>query len=221
MNHCLLCDAVIEGSDHFNELFSFVPLTAPCLCPYCLEQFTFLDSSNRCPCCYGELPCHDCICWKSYALQHRAIFSYNDIAKQWLKQYKLIGDYRLRHSFDFILYDALIRDLRNGWVLVPIPLDEAKYQKRGFNQVTGLLQSAKLPYMDVLKKSPLTKAQGLKTRDERLQTPQPFFIDPTFSSCINKIIIIDDIYTTGRTITHAYDCLATISQEIKSFSLFR
>ena len=48
-----------------------------------------------------------------------------------------------------------------GYTIVPIPLSDARKKKRGFNQVTAILESAGIPYQDLLKKKD-TKAQITK-----------------------------------------------------------
>lgn len=172
-------------------------------------------------CMNAELPCDECQKWKErYHLQHQSLFYYNDWMKAWLNQYKIQGDYRLRSCFAYDLYQALYPYVKRNYILVPIPIDEYKYYERGFNQVAALLEAAELPYEMWLSKRLLLQAQGLKTREERLKTPQPFRCQTV--KVDRKVILIDDIYTTGRTLTHAYGCLQEAGvQHITSFSLIR
>ena len=220
MNNCLLCGELINQQDNFQQLLSFSPLFSSCLCQQCLEQFKLLIPTERCPYCFGQLPCFECKKWQKLSLNHFALFSYNQQAKEWLNRYKIQGDYRLKTSFSTLIYNKLYPEIKHGWMLVPIPLDKIKYKKRGFNQVTALLESAHLPYAMLLHKEVTPIAQGLKNKKERLAMPQLFSFIKTEQQ-YEKVIVVDDIYTTGRTITRAYECLYPHVKKIKSFSLFR
>ena len=52
-------------------------------------------------------------------------------------------------------------------------------RKEQFNQVTALLQAAKIPYEDLLIKREISK-QSDKTRKERLETLNPFSLKKCF-----------------------------------------
>lgn len=220
---CRQCNQDFIPHYSLAELISFQPLYDNHLCPQCLSQFQLIQKDESCPYCSGPMPCQECQTWQEqYALLHHSLYHYNAIAKEWLNRYKIIGDYALKDSFSKVLYRELHYFVKKGWVLIPIPLDDYKFQKRGFNQVSALLEASHLPYNDtLLYKFPLAQAQGLKNRQERLATPQPFYIKTSPQQRYNKVMIIDDIYTTGRTMTHAYACLAPYCQKICSFSLFR
>ena len=119
-----------------------------------------------------------------------------------MHQYKFAGDYRLRAVFA-AEFTAAIRQKR-AEVVVPIPVTQAT---RGFNQVTGLLDGVKLT--PCLQHRTLEKtAQSHKSRRERLQTPQPFALSgPVADLAGKRVLLVDDVYTTGRTLYHAADLL--------------
>lgn len=217
---CHGCEQTFTPTYSLSDLLSFYPLYLDHFCPQCYAQLQHIQ--NACPYCAGVLPCDECKEWQAqYHLHHHALYHYNDFAKRWLNRYKIMGDYQLKDSFERSLYRALHSYVMKGWILVPIPLDEMKLKHRGFNQVSSLLKASHLYYRDdLLIKTPLEKAQGLKTREERLQTPQPFHLIKT-SDLPSKVLLVDDIYTTGRTITHAYDCFLSHGCHVQSFSLFR
>ena len=109
-----------------------------------------------------------------------------------------------------------------GYTIVPIPLSDERKEKRGFNQVTAILESAGIPYQDLLRKKD-TKAQSQKNKKERLKVEQVFErIEPENQSWPENIVIVDDIYTTGATIERAKEMLIVNGvKEIRSFSLAR
>ena len=76
-----------------------------------------------------------------------------------------------------------------------------------------------MPYEHHLKK--LSKEQqAKKTRIERLQTPQLFDVIAPQQIKDKNILLVDDIYTTGTTMSHAKKALLEAgAQEVRGFTL--
>ena len=65
------------------------------------------------------------------------------------------------------------------------------------------------------------KASSSKNRSERLATELPFFIK-TGVTIPKKILLIDDIYTTGATVNRVKRLLENAgAEEVRTFSLVR
>ena len=164
--------------------------------------------------------CQDCQLWckEGIEVSHEAIFSYNQAMKDFFNRYKFDGDYMLRKVFATILSENLKK--YNGYDFILIPLSPERYAKRGFNQVAGLIEAAGLSHLDVLGKRE-EKASSSKNRSERLATELPFFIKED-SRIPKKILLIDDIYTTGATVNRVKSMLENVgAEEVKTFSLVR
>ena len=140
--------------------------------------------------------------------------------KEYFQRYKFQGDQLLACLFA----EEMKAELKKykGYTIVPIPLSDARKKKRGFNQVTAILESAGIPYQDLLGKKD-TKAQSQKNKKERLKVEQAFErIEPENQSWPENIVIVDDIYTTGATIERAKEMLIVNGvKEIISCSLAR
>lgn len=221
MNVCVLCDNSLGEKLTFCDLLS---LTKPKIraCDACFDKFQRI-SEQHCPKCYRDGTseiCVDCQVWleKGKEVSHKSCFVYNEAMKDFFSQYKFQGDYALYSVFTEILQKEL--KAYSDYTLVPIPVSSEKYQKRGFNQVTALLEGTKLPFREILEKYD-TIAQSSKTRKERLQSQQRFKLKDSVQPP-TKVLLLDDIYTTGSTLQLAKEILVEAGvKEIMTFSLAR
>ncbi|MGT2888254.1 ComF family protein [Streptococcus didelphis] len=193
------------------------------ICKSCTLGFE-KNEGQSCPCCNKgdkEEVCSDCREWerKGYRVSHKAIYRYNPKMKEYFSLYKFQGDYVLREVFANELKKVIKSDYQ-GYSIIVVPLSCQRQKERGFNQVTAILESAKIEYQDVLGKKNVER-QSLKSKKERQATLNPFYIKEG-SPVFKKVLIVDDIYTTGTTIWYIYSILqAHGSKDIKSLSLAR
>lgn len=218
---CLLCQKKVQWT--LGQLLLPSYLRQP-ICPACRALFTRI-SSPHCPLCCrpGKAEvCGDCChwqkCYPKWQWQHHALYCYDEAMQAYFHQFKILGDQRLAAVFASEIKQALPQ----ADLLIPIPLSRDRLQQRGFNQVTAWLELAKIPYVKGLSKAEMTP-QSHKNRQERLATPQPFELCLSPEKITGKdILLLDDIYTTGRTLFHAMEILQRYHpQSIKSISLAR
>ncbi|AUX11340.1 ComF family protein [Latilactobacillus sakei] len=207
-----MCQNVIIEKPSIKQLLQLKPLLKPHICQICLQQFEPI-SGNQCSDCSRPLLtgilCSDCQHWRQlYPQQHfknQALFTYNRAMQLYFQRYKGQGDYQLRLLFERDIQTRL--PVKPNVAYVPIPSDEQHQQARGFNPVQGLFENC-FPLMSLLKKRPTEKGQAQKNRAERLASPQFFELIPQkLPDKLQSITILDDIYTTGRTLWHAQQCL--------------
>ena len=221
MTECLLCKGQIEEKSSFLQLF-LLKEGGPSCCPVCYQNFEGI-SEEHCPRCFrnGQSDlCTDCKKWEKEGnlVQHQSIFTYNEAMKAYFSQYKFQGDYALRFVFAKAIKKAV--KMFREHTIVPIPVSIEKFQVRGFNQVQGFLDAANLSYRNILEKKD-TLAQSSKIREERLQTQQVFKIKNGVD-LPDKILLVDDIYTTGKTLQLAKQILLEAGvKEVLSFSIAR
>ena len=218
---CLLCAQHLKKNLTFGELL-FLNKEEGSLCLACYSSFEMIGEEH-CPNCHKKgvsSSCQDCQLWckEGVEVSHEAIFSYNQAMKAFFNRYKFDGDYILRKVFSMILNENLKKYKDYHFIL--IPLSPERYAKRGFNQVAGLIEAAGLSHLDVLGKRE-EKASSSKNRSERLATELPFFIKED-SRIPKKILLIDDIYTTGATVNRVKSMLENAgAEEVRTFSLVR
>lgn len=203
--NCLLCNKTIKPRLTLKQILLPGKIEMPIVCSTCRQHFTPYQGLKCDGCSRVGVAglCNECLLWEQkygWHLHHQALYQYDEMMKDYMHRYKFMGDYRLRKVFqaEFSQWvNCLAAD-----IVVPIPVTAATWQKRGFNQVNGLLHGADYQELLVAKVKD-KRAQSSKTRSERLKTSQPFALQLNQDIAGKNVLLIDDVYTTGRTLYHA------------------
>lgn len=203
----------------------FLDLLYPPRCPVCHEPAP--HGHAICPDCTGRLPvitgnrcrkcgkpaekagglCRDCAEAGHVYKEGLGIFLYEDTMREsisWLK-------YRGRREYGRIfgmLMGRCARDELKRWqaeALVPVPVHRKRLLRRGYNQAeelsVGLSGFTGLPVLSkALRRSGETRAMKELTPGERRKNLAGAFARGDGSAAGKKVVIVDDIYTTGSTI---------------------
>ncbi len=177
------------------------------LCKCCRIELEILQK-QECPRCRsysidGEFCCENDFYFDQLivALRYRK----NGLLK------KLLVLFKYKYAKDLVSFLAgfLIKWLKEGWILVPIPLDDRKLKQRGFNQ-SELLALELGNVWNCLERQVNPKRQAELGRQERLNNLKGLFsLRSGFDLKGKKIILIDDVATTCTTLN---ECSKVLKQ---------
>lgn len=140
-----------------------------------------------------------------------SIFSYkNPLVKELIWQVKYKKNKHAVHLAAYALLQRLSK-LSQSSLLVPIPISKKRRKERGYNQCELLIDEIlKLDTenkfqkdFELLIRSKHIEKQTHKDRSERLENTKGIFEATRKENLQRKIIIIDDVSTTGSTLKEA------------------
>jgi ComF family protein len=86
-------------------------------------------------------------------------------------------------------------------VVVPVPLHRSRRRARGFNQAAELAGRLGVPVLDVMKRTRATPSQtGLSAAARRSNVKNAFTLRRGLDVAGLRIVLVDDVSTTGATI---------------------
>lgn len=209
IKRCLYCEDQIPLTLTINTLFHKPKL----LCEKCTASFT-KTKTKRCSHCHKKLAddekeCRDCLFLAKYNVKIDKIYmitDYSPSVKSMFIQYKGMSDYVLSKAFaEILLMHYPAHFFRQYDYIIAMPISETRLHDRGFNQVAAILDAAHLPHHDVLATHYRDK-QSKMTKKERLKQKNPFYMKQPLKDG-SRILLIDDIYTTGLTVHQAASVL--------------
>ena len=217
---------------------SFIDFVYPAYCLSCKRRLEGRDCL-LCPTCWHDLPLFpenysivEEIRQKSehnrYLTHVFSIYEFSEIVKSFIHQLKyehrpIVAAYILKHmpnSFIKALW-SLHTD-----IIIPVPLHRRRKKERGYNQsaVIGkyLSKILQTPQCETcLHRIVYTKTQTKLDINQRIENVTGVFIVSESKVILNKkILIVDDVITTGSTINAcAKELLSCGASEINAFSL--
>lgn len=130
-----------------------------------------------------------------------SIYDYDDRIQSLLYQFKGCYDYELRDVFLIRYYRELSLRYKN-YVVVPIPSFSEDDEEREFNHVVEIFRLLNLQMLFLLKKTARVKQANSTSKQRKDIHKYLQLVDrPDLSN--KKILIVDDVYTTGSTMKAA------------------
>lgn len=145
----------------------------------------------------------------------KSILAYKDpLVRELVWQIKYKKNKKAFHLAGQAIYDFLSKYKENKIILVPIPISNKRLKERGYNQCELLINeiikidknNIFIKNTDILKRHIHKDKQTFKNRKQRIiESENIFLLIPNMNLLNEKIIIIDDVVTTGSTAKQAYD----------------
>lgn len=195
---CPMCDEVMERGR--------------LICKKCEPKLVYI-AEPKCKKCGKQIDsdeaeyCEDCGKTNHYYRKGIAAFQYNDMVSHSIYRFK----YHNRRTYAEFYGSAIAAKYREEierWhadVIIPVPIHERKMIKRGYNQAELIAKElGKNLGIKVdgnyLKRVVNTRPQKEMSRSERKKNMEKAFKISNSVVKYRKIILVDDIYTTGSTV---------------------
>ena len=126
-----------------------------------------------------------------------AIYEYTPFIKKLIYLYKGCFDYELNETF----LNVFIKEIKirfHGYSVIPIPSYIEDDKKRGFNHVIEAFKKLDLEVLPIIEKTAHQK-QADKSAKKRKEIGKYLAFKNPISLENKKVLIVDDIYTTGST----------------------
>lgn len=176
-----------------------------------IEDYSLFNLVKRknilCEECFSKLKAKF-ISFKIGNIKGTSIYEYTDFIKELIYKFKGCADYELKDVFLF-KYLTYLRTKFHGYYIVYIPSYHIDDERRGFNHVHAIFESLKLKELNVLKKK-----TGHKQSDQSFKNRRTIYevLDVDENACLKgkKILLVDDIMTTGSTLLTSIELLRKI-----------
>ena len=192
---CLLC----------GENLLFASDARKPVCRSCLKKIVFL-SDRRCGKCSIPLVSEQMLCTRCrqhpfYFERNLSLFNYQGRIRDLIYQFKYLN--RRSVALVFAGFLAQILMSMSPASLVPVPSHAQSRRRRGWDhmELIGKVLSKKhnLPVLFLLKRRGGKPQKGLGFEDRKKNIEDSFFIPSSVKQIPDRIILLDDIFTTGAT----------------------
>lgn len=180
------------------------------ICPECRKRLPYIKT-KRCRICGkpvedSEVYCDDCQKIRHHYQEGMGVFLYDDVMRETMSYLK----YKHRKEYGRVLGELVYEEARekirfwNPQAIVPVPMHKSKMEKRGYNQAEEIARPiAELSGVplrtDLLFRREKTAAMKDLSAMERRENMKNAFATADDIAIPKRILLVDDIYTTGAT----------------------
>lgn len=204
---CPLCDRTLPPGEQGRLCDKCFGLVNPIKEPRCFKCGRQLDTDDK------EY-CEQCRKRIFHFERGYIIFNYEDKARDMLLKLKYNGRKDIAEYFGNTVLEVYGTELKKigAQAVVPVPIHKKRLNKRGYNQAQAVAyiigKQLNIPCVeDLLVRVKQTEAQKELTATERLinlydafEIDEGVLADYKKRTTLEKVILVDDIFTTGSTI---------------------
>ncbi len=203
-NHCLYCEKIISSEGLFcNDCWQKLQFITEPKCRICCNPFEFLPAGR-------SLICAKCLETKPPFDNAISIFRYNSVIGKIVSDLKYRDRTYIAKKLACFLSKAATEAITEADFIIAVPLHKNRLYQRKFNQSLILCKAiakhaakTKLRH-DFLLRIKNTPAQvGLNKRQRQKNIVAAFKLNSKYCEIVKdkKILLLDDIMTTGTTLT--------------------
>ena len=202
---CPVCHGILNGGDG--------------ICPQCRKRLTLIKEP-KCKKCGKQIEkaeqeyCKDCMRFPHSFDKGGAVFAYDDIMRRSIAMFKYHNrrEYAKVYAKEMYKHQAYFLKMAAPEVILPVPIHKQKFRQRGFNQAELVSKElSKLTHIPVDSKYLFRKEKTLPqkelTRMQRKTNLKEAFGVVQNGKYYKRVLLVDDIYTTGATMDAISDIL--------------
>lgn len=144
-------------------------------------------------------------------------YVYNDFLENMIFQYKEGLDTALRDVFFHDIMKKINAKFRH-YTIVLLPSSEEKTIERGFHPVKDMLHACRLKTIEPFYKT-CNHKQSLQSFENRRNISQVIKMKPDIVLPKTRLLLVDDVVTSGNTLLCAYDLLQEHRYKIEALAL--
>lgn len=218
---CQLCeDDILAGPlcSGCSGAFTAHLLKGP-LCTLCGEPFATTSGADH--------TCGDCITGHMPFTLARSAYTYKDTVLKAIHKFKYNGKTILARPLGELLAASAIELSITPDIIVPVPLHKKRLKDRGFNQSLLLAKEVSrhtgtaLDYTNLQRAIYTTPQITLKAKARERNVSGAFSLKSKAAFKGKKVLLIDDVFTTGATIRECSKVLSKAGAEVFALTLAR
>lgn len=194
---CDICDAEMDHETKYH------------VCEAC--EVNYLNNGKVCPKCGSAIDekynsCYSCHDKQIFYKRARSPFIYTDKVKPAIHNFKYHNAKYLATTFGNYMTNVVVRENFEFDIIIPVPLTKKRQRSRGYNQsellANQISKNLGAPVVtDVLQRTKFSRSQTELTSSERYQNLEDCFVAENPDKIKGKkILLVDDVMTTGATI---------------------
>ena len=199
---CILCECPISKTNTYS------------LCKTCFDELNFIkDGCIKCGkitirSIFEEIDIDQCEFCKNKTYYFDKVIScveYTETSKKIVFDFKYKSKTYLSKIISQMMKEKLESESIECDCILSVPLHKKRYKERGFNQsekiARYLSKEMNIPYLNLITRNTYTrKLYNLDYKERRIELRNTFKIKNIDKVRNKKVLIVDDIFTTGATV---------------------